>query len=154
MDYSVVVPAYNEVDSVEELYGELISVLEPLKASFEILFVDDGSTDGTAEKLSGLTRRDPRVRVLRFVRNVAKSAAYAAAFQAVRGDVVATLDADLQDDPHEIPKLLAKLAEGNDLVVGWKRQRFDERPLRQRRGDLDDLRPQACRIDAVDRGLR
>ena len=128
MDYSVVVPAYNEVDSVEELYGELVSVLEPLKASFEILFVDDGSTDGTAEKLSGLARRDPRVRVLRFVRNVAKSAAYAAAFQAVRGDVVATLDADLQDDPHEIPKLLAKLAEGNDLVVGWKRQRFENEP--------------------------
>jgi glycosyltransferase involved in cell wall biosynthesis len=128
MDYSVVIPAYNEVDSVEELYEELISVLEPRQASFEIVFADDGSTDGTGEKLAEIQSRDGRVRVLRFLRNVAKSAAYTAAFRAIRGDVVITLDADLQDDPHEIPKLLEKLEEGNDLVVGWKMQRFENEP--------------------------
>jgi len=128
MDYSVVIPAYNEVDSVEELYAEVISVLEPRQGSFEILFADDGSTDGTGEKLNGIQRRDARVRVLRFVRNVAKSAAYTALFQAARGDVIITLDADLQDDPHEIPKLLEKLEEGHDLVIGWKMQRFDNEP--------------------------
>ncbi len=79
MDYSAVIPAYNEVDSVEELYEELIAVLEPRQASFEILFADDGSTDGTGEKLAEIQRRDARVRVLRFVRNVAKSAGYPAA---------------------------------------------------------------------------
>jgi len=128
MDYSVVIPAYNEVNSVEELYEEVISVLEPLGSSFEIVFADDGSTDGTSEKLAEIQRRDRRVRVLRFARNVAKSAAYTAAFRAVRGDVVITLDADLQDDPHEIPKLLERLAEGSDLVVGWKMQRFENEP--------------------------
>ena len=128
MDYSVVIPAYNEVGSVEELYAEVISVLEPRQASFEILFADDGSTDGTGEKLAAIQRRDARVRVLRFVRNVAKSAAYTALFQATRGDVIITLDADLQDDPHEIPKLLEKLEEGHDLVIGWKMQRFDNEP--------------------------
>jgi len=128
MDYSVVIPAYNEVDSVEELYEELIAVLEPRQASFEILFADDGSTDGTGEKLAEIQRRDARVRVLRFVRNVAKSAVYTAAFQAARGDVVITLDADLQDDPHEIPKLLETLDKGSDLVVGWKMRRFENEP--------------------------
>ena len=128
MDYSVVIPAYNEVDSVEELYEELISVLEPRQASFEIVFVDDGSTDGTSEKLDEIQRRDARVRVLRFARNVAKSAAYTAAFRATRGDVVITLDADLQDDPREIPKLLEMLEQGNDLIVGWKMQRFENEP--------------------------
>jgi len=128
MDYSVVIPAYNEVNSVEELYQELLSVLEPRHASFEIVFADDGSTDGTSEKLAEIQRRDARVRVLRFARNVAKSAAYTAAFGATRGDVVITLDADLQDDPREIPKLLERLEAGNDLVVGWKMQRFENEP--------------------------
>lgn len=128
MEYSVVVPAYNEVDSVEELYEELISVLEPRGASFEIIFADDGSTDGTGEKLLEIQRRDVRVRVLRFARNFAKSAAYTAAFRATRGDVVITLDADLQDDPHEIPKLLEVLGRGYDLVVGWKMQRLENEP--------------------------
>jgi len=128
MEYSVVVPAYNEVDSVEELYEELISVLEPRGASFEIIFADDGSTDGTGEKLLEIQRRDARVRVLRFARNFAKSAAYTAAFRATRGDVVITLDADLQDDPHEIPKLLEVLGRGYDLVVGWKMQRLENEP--------------------------
>jgi glycosyltransferase involved in cell wall biosynthesis len=128
MNYSAVISAYNEVESVEELYRELVSALETLGGSFEILFVDDGSTDGTGERLAELERRDRRVRLIRFVRNFGKSAAYAAAFKAVRGDLVVTLDADLQDDPAEIPRLLAKLEEGNDLVVGWKMQRLGNEP--------------------------
>ncbi len=128
MDFSVVIPAYNETDSVEELLGEILAVLEPLERSFEILFVDDGSTDGTTEKLEKLNAHDDRVRLIRFVRNAGKSAAYAAAFQAVRGDVVITLDADLQDDPAEIPKLLEQIEAGFDVVVGWKMHRFENEP--------------------------
>ncbi len=128
MKYSVVISAYNEAESVEELYQELISAIEPLGETFEILFVDDGSTDGTGERLAELERRDRRVRLIRFVRNFGKSAAYSAAFRAVQGDIVVTLDGDLQDDPAEVPKLLAKLDEGNDLVVGWKMQRLEHEP--------------------------
>jgi glycosyltransferase involved in cell wall biosynthesis len=128
MKYSVVISAYNEAESVEELYEEVISVLEPLGETFEILFVDDGSTDGTSERLAELERRDRRVRLIRFVRNFGKSAAYSAAFRAAQGEVVVTLDADLQDDPAETPKLLAKLDAGNDLVVGWKMQRLENEP--------------------------
>ena len=128
MKYSVVISAYNEAESVEELYREVVSVLEALGETFEILFVDDGSTDGTGERLAELEERDRRVRLIRFVRNFGKSAAYSAAFRAARGDVVVTLDGDLQDDPAEVPKLLAKLDEGNDLVVGWKMQRLEHEP--------------------------
>ena len=128
MKYSVVISAYNEVESVEELYHELISVIQPLGEPFEILFVDDGSTDGTGERIAELERRDRRVRLIRFVRNFGKSAAYSAAFRAVQGDIVVTLDGDLQDDPAEVPKLLSKLGEGNDLVVGWKMQRLEHEP--------------------------
>jgi glycosyltransferase involved in cell wall biosynthesis len=128
MHYSVVIAAYNEAESVEELYREVVSVLEALGEIFEILFVDDGSTDGTGERLAELEERDRRVRLIRFVRNFGKSAAYSAAFRAARGDVVVTLDGDLQDDPAEVPKLLAKLDEGNDLVVGWKMQRLEHEP--------------------------
>ena len=128
MRYSVVISAYNEADSVEELYQEVVSSLEPQGGTFEILFVDDGSTDGTGERLAELERRDRRVRLIRLVRNFGKSAAYSAAFRAARGDVVVTLDADLQDDPAEIPRLLARLDAGNDLVVGWKMQRLENEP--------------------------
>jgi glycosyltransferase involved in cell wall biosynthesis len=128
MKYSVVISAYNEAESVEELYQEVISALEPRKETFEILFVDDGSTDATGERLAELERRDRRVRLIRLVRNFGKSAAYSAAFRAAQGDVVVTLDADLQDDPAEIPKLLGKLDGGNDLVVGWKMHRLENEP--------------------------
>lgn len=128
MKHSVVISAYNEAESVEELYQEVVSALEPHGEIFEILFVDDGSTDGTGERLAELERRDRRVRLIRLVRNFGKSAAYSAAFRAAQGDVVVTLDADLQDDPAEIPKLLAKLDGGNDLVVGWKMHRLENEP--------------------------
>jgi dolichol-phosphate mannosyltransferase len=128
MNYSVVICAYNEAESVEELYQEVISAFEPRDQTFEILFVDDGSTDGTGERLAKLAGRDGRVRLIQLVRNFGKSAAYSAAFRAARGEIVVTLDADLQDDPAEVPRLLAKLDQGNDLVVGWKMHRLENEP--------------------------
>lgn len=128
--FSVVVPVYNELDSLRELQGELTTVLSALDGGYEILYVDDGSTDGSSARLDELAAADDHVRVLHLARNHGKSMAYMAAFDALRGDVVLTLDADLQDDPHEIPKMLARLGEGWDLVVGWKIGRLDNEPLK------------------------
>lgn len=128
--YSVVVPVYNELDSLGELQGELTGVLTALGQPYEIVYVDDGSTDGSGPRLDELAAADARVRVLHLARNSGKSMAYMAAFDEVRGEVVFTLDADLQDDPHELPKMLARLDEGWDLVVGWKLGRLDNEPLK------------------------
>ena len=121
---TVVIPAYNERANVEPCYRELVGVLEALGQSFEILFVDDGSTDGTSGALRGLASADPRVRALRFRRNAGQTAALQAGFRAARGAVVVTMDADLQNDPHDIPKLLAALP-GHDAVCGWRVDRQD-----------------------------
>lgn len=117
---SVVVPGYNEVDSIAPLTSEVRGVLETTGRTWEIVFVDDGSTDETYARMKAEADADPRVRVVKLARNFGKSAAYMAAFDAVRAPVVITLDADLQDDPNEIPKLLAHLETGWDLVVGHK----------------------------------
>jgi glycosyltransferase involved in cell wall biosynthesis len=122
---SVVVPVHDEDRSVELLYDELASALDPLERLWEAVFVDDGSTDGTFAALTRLHGRAPNVRVVRLRRNFGKSAALAAGFRHAEGSVVVTIDADLQDDPAEIPRLLAKLDEGFDLVSGWKTQRRD-----------------------------
>jgi glycosyltransferase involved in cell wall biosynthesis len=121
---SVVIPAYNERTNVEPCYQELVDVLERHGQSFEVLFVDDGSTDGTDVALRELAAKDPRVRVLRFRRNAGQTAALHAGFQSARGAVVVTMDADLQNDPHDIPKLLAALP-GRDAVCGWRVDRRD-----------------------------
>lgn len=121
----MVVPLYNEADSIQELYGEIVDSCRKARLSCEILFVDDGSTDGSFEKLAHLHRKDPRVKVIRFRTNCGKSEALAAGFSAVSGKKVLTLDADLQDDPAEIPALSAKLDEGWDMVSGWKKKRRD-----------------------------
>jgi glycosyltransferase involved in cell wall biosynthesis len=120
----VVIPAYNEEANVEACHRELASVLEAHGQSFEIVFVDDGSTDGTADALRRIAGADPRVRVLRLRRNAGQSAALDAGFRASRGAVVVTMDADLQNDPHDIPKLLAALP-GHDAVCGWRVDRQD-----------------------------
>ena len=127
---SVVVPVHNEERSVALLYDELRSALEPLGAEWETVFVDDGSTDGTFAALTRLHNAADNVRVVRLRRNFGKAAALRAGFDQVRGETVVTIDGDLQDDPAEIPRLLAKLDEGFDLVSGWKTRRRD--PLSRR----------------------
>lgn len=127
---SVVVPVYNEERSVEFLYDEVASALDPLGRAWEVVFVDDGSSDGSFGALTRLHERTPNVRVVRLRRNFGKAAALAAGFAQAGGDVIVTIDADGQDDPAEIPRLLAKLDEGFDLVSGWKTRRRD--PWRRR----------------------
>jgi glycosyltransferase involved in cell wall biosynthesis len=123
---SVVVPVYNEAESVLELVTRLGEVLARGQGPFEILFVDDGSTDGTFDALAGARAAEPQLRAIRFRRNHGKSAALAAGFREARGDIIVTIDGDLQDDPREIPKLIQKLEqEGYDLVSGWKQKRQD-----------------------------
>jgi len=122
---SVVVPVHNEERSIALLYDELRSALEPLGLDWEAVFVDDGSTDGTFAALTRLHSGVDNVRVVRLRRNFGKAAALGAGFDQARGDTVVTIDGDLQDDPFEIPRLLAKLDEGFDLVSGWKTHRRD-----------------------------
>jgi glycosyltransferase involved in cell wall biosynthesis len=126
---SVVVPIHDEERSVEPLYAELRAALDPL-GEWEAVFVDDGSTDGSFAALTRLHASAPNLKVVRLRRNFGKAAALAAGFRHADGELVVTIDADLQDDPAEIPRLLAKLDEGFDLVSGWKTQRRD--PLRRR----------------------
>ena len=127
---SVVIPVRNEERSVALLVDELDSALQPLGHEWEAIFVDDGSTDGTYAALTRLHAARDDVRVVRLRRNFGKAAALGAGFAQAHGDVIVTLDGDLQDDPAEIPHLLAKLDEGFDLVSGWKTRRRD--PLRRR----------------------
>ena len=127
VELSVVVPVLDEVESLLALYRELTAVLEELGRSYEVLFVDDGSRDGSFATLEKLHRSDDRVRVVQLRRNFGKAAALSVGFRHARGQVLATLDADLQDDPAELPRLLQKLEDGSDLVSGWKRDRQDPR---------------------------
>jgi glycosyltransferase involved in cell wall biosynthesis len=122
---SVVVPVHDEERSVALLYDELRSALQPLDAPWEAIFVDDGSTDGTFSALTRLHDAETNVRVVRLRRNFGKAAALVAGFDQASGETVVTIDGDLQDDPSEIPRLLAKLDEGFDLVTGWKTRRRD-----------------------------
>ena len=122
---SVVVPLFNEKDALDQLHAELVEEAGRLPYEFEFIFVDDGSSDGSHEALRRLLRSDSRLQVIRLRRNFGKSAALSAGFSMARGDVIVTLDADLQDKPAEMGKLLARLEEGYDLVSGWKRVRRD-----------------------------
>jgi dolichol-phosphate mannosyltransferase len=127
---SIVIPLHNEERSIALLYDELQAALEPLGQEWEAVFVDDGSVDGSFAALTRLHDANENVRVVRLRRNFGKAAALAAGFSQARGEIVVTIDADLQDDPAEIPRLLVKLEEGFDLVSGWKTRRRD--PLRRR----------------------
>jgi len=124
---SIVVPVFNESESLPALYGEIQAAMDAQPAvEYEVLFVDDGSTDGSFQVLNELHARDPgRVQVIRFRRNFGQTAAMAAGFSEARGDVVIPMDADLQNDPADIPKLLAALAEGYDVASGWRADRQD-----------------------------
>ena len=120
---SVIVLVYNETDSVEPLHRELMGVLETLGTSFEVLYIDDGSRDGSSERLGQMAARDERVRVVSFRRNFGQTAAVQAGIDYSRGAVLIFLDGDMQNDPHDIPHLLEKIDEGYDVVSGWRRNR-------------------------------
>ena len=125
IDLSFVVPFLNERESLETLYGEIVENCDALDKSFEIIFVDDGSSDGGDTVVRTLIRRDPRISMIRFRRNFGKSAALSAGFKAARGAIVFSMDADLQDNPSEIGNFLAALDAGADVVSGWKQVRND-----------------------------
>ncbi len=123
---SVVVPVYNEVDSVEPLHEEIAAALAPMKIKYEVIFVDDGSTDGTAQRLEAVQARDPEhVRVAFLKRNCGQTAAISAALDLARGEVIVPMDGDRQNDPADIPRLLERLEQGCDVVSGWRRDRKD-----------------------------
>jgi len=122
---SAVIPVYNECQSLHALHAEIGETADRHQLDLEILFVDDGSTDGSWAAIAEIARKDARVRGIRLRRNFGKAAALAAGFRAARGDPVLTLDADLQDDPREIPRFLTALENGLDVVSGWKRVRHD-----------------------------
>ena len=122
---SVVIPLLNEAENIPTLYEEIIQVLEGMAKPFEILFIDDGSTDASLGILSDIRQKDDRVVVISFRRNFGQTAALSAGFDHARGDIIITMDADLQNDPNDIPKLLDKLEQGFDLVNGWRFDRKD-----------------------------
>lgn len=129
-ELSVVIPLYNEAESLIELHAALVAALLPFADRCEMIFVDDGSTDGSLEVLKGLREGDKRVKAVRLRSNQGKAAALASGFLQAQGEIIVTLDADLQDDPKEIPRFLQKLEEGYDLVSGWKAIRHDPWPRR------------------------
>ncbi|MBX3027567.1 glycosyltransferase family 2 protein [bacterium] len=125
MDLSLVVPVYNEVENVEALHREIDAALAPSGLDYEVLFVDDGSSDGTFERLAAIQRRDPHVAVISLSRNFGQTAAMMAGLERTRGDDVVFMDGDRQNDPADIPRLRAKRAEGYDMVAGWRIDRQD-----------------------------
>ena len=126
LDLSVVVPLYNEEESVRPLYDAIVAGVAPLGVSFEIVFVDDGSRDGTVQLADEIARGDPRVCLVKFRRNYGQTPAMAAGIAEARGEIIVTMDGDLQNDPADIGELLARIEEGNDIVVGWRHDRQDK----------------------------
>ena len=123
MEYSIVIPVYNEVQNVSELYSRLKSVLSKLKKSYEIIFIDDGSTDNTYKVLEKIN--DKTVKIIKFRKNFGQTAAWDAGFKHAQGNFIITMDGDLQNDPHDIPKLIKKLRESYDVVSGRRVKRKD-----------------------------
>jgi len=124
-EISVVIPLYNEAENIPELYRQLTKALESMGRPYEIIIADDGSTDGSFQALAEIHERDPRVKVIRFRRNYGQTAGFAAGFERARGEWIVTMDADLQNDPADIPRLIAKAEEGYDVVSGWRVHRQD-----------------------------
>jgi glycosyltransferase involved in cell wall biosynthesis len=126
IELSVVVPFYEEEEAIDAFFDELLGVLDRLPQRSEVIAVDDGSGDGTFARLAAVRARDPRVKVIRFRRNFGQTAGLAAGFAHASGAVVVTMDSDLQNDPADIPRMLAKLDEGFDVVSGWRHDRQDD----------------------------
>ena len=148
---SVVVPVFNEQDNIAPLHREIVPVLESLARPFEIVLVDDGSTDASPARLRELRAADSRVRVVTLARNAGQTAAMCAGFEAARGDVVVTLDADLQNDPRDIPLLLENL-EGHDAAVGWRAERHDTWVRRASSAVANRVRNALSDDDIIDTG--
>jgi len=127
---SILIPTYNEQDNIEPLYEQLTGVLEPLSESHEIIFINDGSIDATEDRLNALAKRDKHVKVIHFRRNFGQTSAMMAGIDFASGDILIPMDADGQNDPADIPKLLDKLAEGYDVASGWRSDRKDHRRRR------------------------
>jgi glycosyltransferase involved in cell wall biosynthesis len=127
---SVIVPVFNEIDNLDPLLDALLAVLVREDYRFEVVFVNDGSTDGSAEKLDAIAEREPRCKVVHFRRNFGQTAAMMAGLDYSTGDIVVPIDADMQNDPADIPKLLERLDEGYDLVSGWRQNRKDAKLTR------------------------
>src|SRR5829696_6753383 len=124
-DLSIVIPVQNESPNIKPLYDELTQTLVQYGRSYELIIVDDGSTDDSFDQLSSLQARDPHLRVIRFRRNFGQTAAFAAGFAHARGRLVVTSDGDLQNDPRDIPAMVALIEQGNDIVCGWRKDRKD-----------------------------
>lgn len=125
MKISIVIPAYNEEENIQYLYDELNNVFGPLDSEHEFLFIDDGSSDSTLDVLRMIQEQDPHVKIICFRRNFGQTAAMSAGFDFASGDVIITMDADLQNDPQDIPRMIDKINEGYDVVTGWRFDRKD-----------------------------
>ena len=123
---SIIVPFFNEEESIEPLYSAIVNALTPLQIAFEMVFVDDGSNDRTVPLAVKIARRDPRVRVVKFRRNYGQTAAMAAGIEHARGEILVTMDGDLQNDPADIAAFLQTMDQGFDIVVGWRHNRQDK----------------------------
>ena len=131
IDISIVVPVYNEQENVALLHQAITDVMKNLSVSYELILVDDGSTDATPQIMKNLHKSDPNLKIIKFRSNFGQSAAMAAGFEAAKGDTVVAMDGDLQNDPRDIPKLLEKLNEGYDVVSGWRKNRKDKLLMRK-----------------------
>jgi len=131
IDISIVIPVYNEEENIIPLYSAVKGALDNLDKTYEVIFIDDGSTDKTFKLLKRIRETDPQVKVIKFRGNFGQSAAMAAGFEKAQGRVVISMDGDLQNDPRDIPNLLKKLEEGYDLVSGWRKDRKDNLLLRK-----------------------
>ena len=126
IDLSIIVPLYNEEENAAPLYRAIVGALDPLGMSYEVLFVEDGSRDGTFEKARQLAENDRRLRVIRFRKNYGQTQAMVAGIEHAKGKILITMDGDLQNDPADIPKFIKKIHEGSDIVCGWRHRRQDK----------------------------
>lgn len=130
-DISIVLPVYNEADAIEKLYSRIKKVMEKLGREYEIIFVDDGSTDGSADKIKAIAADDSKVKLIILRRNFGQTPALAAGFDFAQGKIIIAMDADLQHDPYEIPLFIEKIEEGYDIVSGWRARRMDNLLIRR-----------------------